>query len=98
MSQKIIKSKVYLITLKVQVPHNHILTQNLYYNPYYPYPKYLIIGYMDPLGNDKPSALTAHPQTLTDSMTRVIPQKQVHPSKVSGRWDVNSSVEELKDI
>ena len=26
----------------------HILTQNLYYNYYYPKPKYLIIGYMDP--------------------------------------------------
>ena len=36
--------------LKVQVPNNHILTQNLYYNYYYPKPKYLIIGYMDPLG------------------------------------------------
>ena len=38
-------------TLRVQVPNNHILTQNLYYNYYYPKPKYLIIGYMDPLGN-----------------------------------------------
>ena len=38
-------------TLRVQVPNNHILTQNLYYNYYYPNPKYLIIGYMDPLGN-----------------------------------------------
>ena len=37
-------------TLRVQVPNNHILTQNLYYNSYYPKPKYLIIGYMDPLG------------------------------------------------
>ena len=27
-----------------------MLTQNLYYNHYYPNPKYLIIGYMDPLG------------------------------------------------
>ena len=35
-------------TLRVQVPKNHILTQNLYYNYYYQNPKYLIIGYMDP--------------------------------------------------
>ena len=26
----------------------HILTQNLYHNYYYPKPKYLIVGYMDP--------------------------------------------------
>ena len=40
------------LTLRVQVPDNHILTQNLYYNYnyYYPKPKYLIIGYLDPLG------------------------------------------------
>ena len=37
-------------TLRVQVPNNHILTQNLYYSYYYPNPKYLIIEYMDPLG------------------------------------------------
>ena len=34
-------------SLRVTVPNNHILTQNLYYNYYYPNPKYLIIGYMD---------------------------------------------------
>ena len=34
-------------TLKVQVPNNHAHTQNLYYNYYYPDPKYLIIGYME---------------------------------------------------
>ena len=39
------------LTLRVQVPNNHICTQNLYYNSYYVKPKYLIIGYMDPLGN-----------------------------------------------
>ena len=39
-----------IITLKVQVPYNHILTRNLYYNYYCPNPKYQIIGYMDPLG------------------------------------------------
>ena len=38
------------ISLRVQVPNNHILTQSLYYNPYYPKPKYLIIRYLDPLG------------------------------------------------
>ena len=41
------------VTLRVQVPNNHILPQNLYYNYYYPKPKYLIIGYMDPLGKEK---------------------------------------------
>ena len=30
------------------MPNSHILTQNLYYK--YPIPKYLIVGYMDPLG------------------------------------------------
>ena len=38
------------IPLRVQVPNNHTLIQNLYYEYYYPNPKYLIIGYMDPLG------------------------------------------------
>ena len=33
------------------MPKNHILTGNLYYNYYYPKPKYLIIGYLDPLGS-----------------------------------------------
>ena len=38
-------------TLKVQVPNNHIIfTQDLYCNSCYPDPKYLIIGYLDPLG------------------------------------------------
>ena len=41
-------------SLRVQVPKNHILTQNLYYYNYYPKPKYLIIGYMDPLGIGSP--------------------------------------------
>ena len=36
------------VTLRVQVPNYHIFTQNLYYNYYYPNPKYLIIGYVDP--------------------------------------------------
>ena len=38
------------LTPRVQVPNNHILTQNLYYKYYYPKPKHLIIGYLDPLG------------------------------------------------
>ena len=38
-----------LHSLRVQVPNNNnILAQNLYYKCYYPNPKYLIIGYMDP--------------------------------------------------
>ena len=43
-------SSITSLTLRVQVPNNHILTQNLYYNYYYPKPKYQIIGYLDPLG------------------------------------------------
>ena len=35
---------------RVQVPNNHILTRNLYYNYYCPKPKYLTIRYLDPLG------------------------------------------------
>ena len=42
---------VILVLLRVQVPNNYILTQNLYYNYYYSKPKYLIIGYLDPLGS-----------------------------------------------
>ena len=38
-------------TLRVQVPNTHIPTQKLYYNYYSPNPKYLVIGYMDPLGD-----------------------------------------------
>ena len=40
-----------LHSLRVQVPNNQILTQDLYYNSYYPNPKYLILAYMDPLGS-----------------------------------------------
>ena len=43
------------LTLRVQVPNNHVLTQNLYYNYYYPKPKYPSIWYMDPrVLNPKP--------------------------------------------
>ena len=34
--------------LNIQVPNNHILAQNQFYNCHYQYSKYLIIGYMDP--------------------------------------------------
>ena len=37
-----------LVSLRVQVRNDHILTQNLYYNYYYLIPKYLLIGYLDP--------------------------------------------------
>ena len=36
-------------TLRVQVPNNHILPQNMYYKQYYPKPKYSVIGYMGSL-------------------------------------------------
>ena len=39
---------LYSVTLRVQVPNNHILAQKLYYNYYYPNPKYPNIGYMYP--------------------------------------------------
>ena len=48
-------------SLRVQVPDNHILTQNLDYNYYYPDPKYLIIGYMDPLGIMKSGVSRIYP-------------------------------------
>ena len=38
------------LTLRVQVPNNHMPTQNLHYNYNYPKLKYLTIGYLDPLG------------------------------------------------
>ena len=58
-------------TLRVQVPNNHILTQNLYYNYYYPKPKYLIIGYMDPLGRNR-----RDPKWSRDSSIRRVPKKE----------------------
>ena len=39
------------MTLRVQVPSNHILTPNLYHNSRYPKPKYLTMGYLDPEGD-----------------------------------------------
>ena len=35
-------------TLSVQVRDNRISTESLYYNYYYPNPRYLITGYLDP--------------------------------------------------
>ena len=50
-SPKPLRSPIILLrTPRVQVPNNHILTQDLHYKYYYPNPKYLIIIYMDPLG------------------------------------------------
>ena len=46
--RKIMKVRIRdYVTLRVQVPNNHILTQNLYYNHYYPKPKvpnYWVLG------------------------------------------------------
>ena len=38
------------LVLRVQVSNYHIPTQDVYYNYCFPNPKYLVIGYMDPLG------------------------------------------------
>ena len=38
------------LSLRVQVPNIHILIQNLDYSFYFPTPKDVIIGYLDPLG------------------------------------------------
>ena len=47
-TEKKMETTTCIATLRVQAPNNHILTQNLYQSYYYPDPKYLIIGYMDP--------------------------------------------------
>ena len=39
----------FLVSLTVQVPDDHILTQNLYQNYNDPKPMCLIIGYLDPI-------------------------------------------------
>ena len=39
-----------IITLRVQVPNNHIFSHNIELLNYYPKPKYLIIGSFGPLG------------------------------------------------
>ena len=38
------------LCLRVPVRNNHLLAHNMYQNYYHPQPKYLIIGYLDPLG------------------------------------------------
>ena len=38
------------LALRVQAATNHILSRKLYYSYDYPMLKYLIIGYLDPLG------------------------------------------------
>ena len=38
---------------RVQAPNNYILPPSLYYNYYYRKPKYLIFGYLDPLGSNR---------------------------------------------
>ena len=42
------------LSVRVQVRNNHIRTQSLCYSYYYPKPKNLIIGYLDPLGMVSP--------------------------------------------
>ena len=53
------------VSLRVQVPNTHIFTQRLYYNYYYPKPKYLINRYLDPLGIVLTQRLTLRSSYLT---------------------------------
>ena len=46
--EKLLATPPQHMTLRVQVPNNHILAQNMHYKYYCPNPKYLIIGSMDP--------------------------------------------------
>ena len=55
-------------TLRVQVPKNHILTQNLYYNSYDPKPKCQIIGCLDPL-----SPTLQNPRPISETIAGLIP-------------------------
>ena len=48
------------LTLRVQVPNNHIHTQNLRYNSYSPKPKYPMIGYLDYSTQEHPWQWLAH--------------------------------------
>ena len=56
-------------SLRVQVPNDPILTQNLHYNYYYPNPEHLIIGYMDPLGFIPSSAARGLGSWVLDSIS-----------------------------
>ena len=49
------------LAVRVQVLNTHVLTQTLYYNYYYPNPRYLIIRYLDPLGSP---SFEAFPRSL----------------------------------
>ena len=62
----------YYTTLRVQVPNNHILPQNLYHNPYHPNPKYLIIGYMDPVGYNHCCDVMSFPGGSAHSFTKAV--------------------------
>ena len=58
--------------LRVQVPYNQILTQNLYYHCYYLKSKYLIIGYLEFLGKKEGSVWplpSTHPQVREKQKT-----------------------------
>ena len=72
-------------TLRVQVSNNHILTQNQYYNYYYPKPKYLTIGYLDPLGN---AMLTRTAVLLT--VKPLLWTRRVPPGSAGGKSFGNS--------
>ena len=49
-------------TLSVQVTNNHMFTQNLYYSFCFTKPRYLVIGYLDPLGDSFRVRLLKPPQ------------------------------------
>ena len=68
-----------IATLRSQVPNNHILTQNLYYSYYYPKPKYLIIGYLDPLGKSVSEALILCLVYLPSAQKCCVPQPLKRP-------------------
>ena len=54
------------LSLRVQVPHKHIPAQNLYYQDYSLNAKYLVIGYLDPLGVKRSTAnKVGQPPTFT---------------------------------
>ena len=83
-------------SLRVQVANGHIPTQNLYYNNYYPNPKYLIIGYMDPLGLKEPQTLNPCCLLVLDRVqpkSETLSPKSGVPDRVdSGDSDLVSSL------
>ena len=76
------------LTLRVQVPNNHILNQNLHQNYYYQNPKYLIIGYLDPFYGD-PFRWLRH--CLDTSSTRSRFRLGPHPL-LGGSWALSKWV------